>query len=162
MSSTFQSHGIIVCAGNDDPNTGACTPGTSRRNKISHNLIVDNGQNLDGDFADSGISLVGNVFKNDVYDNMVLQNNGDGISVRHGASDNNIKKNSSLFNTSTDATAAGYPPTGMPGENEERQFVVSIGCRRSRNQHLDFRVLFEVDGLAWLEDAVLVNGLDRH
>jgi parallel beta-helix repeat protein len=110
--SFVQSHGIVVCA-----NTPFCTPGVSRRNKLHNNLLVDNGMNVffetmddpltpqNEGFADAdgAITITGNAKDNDVFNNTVMGNNGDGISVRDGASSNKISNNLAVYNTSTDA-----------------------------------------------------------
>jgi hypothetical protein len=130
---TFESHGILVCA-NDPINPTrafACTPGRSFRNKVRNNLIVDNGQNScsgtgcsttnntpgpedeSTEQIDGGLSLIGVANKNDVNNNTVIGNNGDGISLRNGADKNRINSNSSLMNTSTDSpycTGPNMPP----------------------------------------------------
>src|SRR6267142_3716244 len=128
---TYESHGILVCANDtSNPNrASACTPGMSFRNKIRNNLIVDNGQNScigsgcstnnntpgpendSTEQIDGGLSLIGVANKNDVTNNTVIGNNGDGISLRNGADMNRISSNSSLMNTSTDAP---YTATGQP------------------------------------------------
>jgi len=128
-TTTFESHGVIVCA-NDPSNPTrafACTPGVSARNKLRNNLVVDNGQNScsgtgcntnppgpedeSTEQIDGGLSLIGVANKNDVNNNIVIGNNGDGISLRNGADKNRINSNSSLMNTSTDAP---YTATGQP------------------------------------------------
>jgi parallel beta-helix repeat protein len=64
--------------------------------------------------ADGGITLTGsNVRQNKVHGNIVIGNNGDGISVRDDASLNQIEKNSANYNTSTDAQG-GYLANGDP------------------------------------------------
>src|SRR2546427_845037 len=122
-----ESHGIVVCANfaPGDSRAFACTTGVSRRNKIQNNLVVDNAQNSFGtstapnqttentEQVDGGLSLIGNAVKNDVRNNTVLSNNGDGISVRNDADLNRFSSNTSLMNTSTDApycTGLNMPP----------------------------------------------------
>ncbi len=128
---TYESHGIVVCANDLSNQTRAyaCTFGMSIRNKLRNNLIVDNGQNScsgagcstttntpgpeneSTEQIDGGLSLIGVANKNDVTNNTVIGNNGDGISLRNGADKNKITSNSSLMNTSTDAP---YTATGQP------------------------------------------------
>ena len=110
-----ESHGIVVCANFNPPDSRAfaCTTGVSRRNKIQNNLVVDNAQNSFGsstapnqtdegaEQVDGGLSLIGNALKNDVTNNTVLSNNGDGISVRNDADLNRFSNNTSLMNSTT-------------------------------------------------------------
>src|SRR3989449_4267270 len=111
-----ESHGIVVCANftPGDSRAFACTTGVSRRNKIQNNLVVDNAQNSfdstntapdatnEGtEQVDGGLSLIGNALKNDVRNNTVLSNNGDGISVRNDADLNRFSSNTSLMNSTT-------------------------------------------------------------
>src|SRR3989449_2423134 len=123
-----ESHGIVVCANTSDtatyPPNGpafACTTGVSFRNKIQNNLVVDNAQNSFGtstapdktdetnEQVDGGLSLIGNALKNDVRNNTVLSNNGDGISVRNGADLNRFSSNTSLMNSTTQTTCVFDP-----------------------------------------------------
>src|SRR5207253_7597960 len=124
-----ESHGIVVCANfaPGDSRAFACTTGVSRRNKIQNNLVVDNAQNsFDSNTApeqtnegaeqvDGGLSLIGNALKNDVRNNTVLSNNGDGISVRNDADLNRFSSNTSLMNSTTQScVAVGLMTTCTP------------------------------------------------
>jgi hypothetical protein len=113
IGATYESHGIVVC--------GVGQPlchGTSLRNHIHNNLIVNNGQNAHANTAgsdssnstlnnDGGLTLTGDARKNLVHENTVIGNDGDGISIRNTAQLNKIIDNSSAYNTSTDS-AGGY------------------------------------------------------
>ena len=118
-----ESHGIVVCANfaSGDSRAFACTTGVSFRNKIQNNLVVDNAQNSFGtstapaktnetnEQVDGGLSLIGNALKNDVRNNTVLSNNGDGISVRNDADLNRFSSNTSLMNSTTQTTCVFDP-----------------------------------------------------
>jgi parallel beta-helix repeat protein len=92
-----------------------CQEGISRRNRIRNNLLADNGQNfLDDITPDSAITIAGNAFNNDVSQNTVMGNNGDGISVRDNAGYNTVSSNLAILNTSTDAPYAVDPITMQP------------------------------------------------
>src|SRR5439155_8632195 len=125
-----ESHGIVVCANFPPPNDSAafaCTQGVSFRNKIQNNLVVDNAQNSFGtstaptatnektEQVDGGLSLIGNALKNDVRNNTVLSNNGDGISVRNDADLNRFSSNTSLMNSTTQScVVVGLTTTCTP------------------------------------------------
>jgi hypothetical protein len=124
-----ESHGIVVCANfaAGDSRAFACTTGVSFRNKIQNNLVVDNAQNSFGsstapdqtnegaEQVDGGLSLIGNALKNDVRNNTVLSNNGDGISVRNDADMNRFSSNTSLMNSTTQScVVSGTTTTCTP------------------------------------------------
>lgn len=97
----------------------------SRLNTATKNIIERNGANRLGGVSDSGIQLLngatGDTFGNEIVDNFVSDNCGDGIAAVVGAHDNTVKKNSARFNsTSTAGGQCLLVPVGVFFDLAER------------------------------------------
>ena len=77
----------------------------SRNNVVMKNIIERNGANRLSGVSDSGIQLLngatGDTFNNQIHNNFVSDNCGDGIAVEIDAHDNTISKNAARFNSTS-------------------------------------------------------------
>jgi parallel beta-helix repeat protein len=121
-ASCVKVQGNTVINNNSDMNEshGILLENGSSHNKLVGNNVFGNGENAP---FDGGITVTGSS-NNIITQNEVSNNNGDGISLRNGATGNLVNENEMLFNgdpftgiTAFDAAArnTGIPPTGSSG-----------------------------------------------
>ncbi len=84
-------HHNVMHDNNSDPvQCSGIVVNGSNNNKIHHNDVTRNGENLG---IDAGIIVLANSNNNHIYQNDVFLNNGEGISVRSGSSGNDVDRN---------------------------------------------------------------------